>query len=307
MARLAEIIEFLSSIGEVAEPPRAPGDVAVTGIASDQEAGPGEMAWISSKHATREPARLREFRGALLLAPADAARADAPSAAIVRCHRPKLAFTRAVNEFFPKLLESHWPKQGTAPIDASATIGPEVTLAAGVVIGPQVTIGARVSIGPNTCIAHCDIGANVTIGANCSIGLPGFGYEKDESGRWWRFPHIGRVVIEDDVEIGSNTCIDRGALGETRIGAGAKIDNLVHIAHNVVVGKNAVVIANSMIGGSAVIGDGVWVAPSVSVMNQVAIGDRATLGMGAVVLKPVDENAVMVGNPARPLEKKAKS
>ena len=307
MARLADIIGFLSSIGEVAEPPRAPADVAVTGIASDRDAGPGEMAWLSSKHAQREPTRMSGFRGALLLAPADVTTADSPSAAILRCRRPKLAFTRAVNEFFPKLLESAWPKHGGAPIAADANIASDANLAAGIVIGPEVTIGARVSIGPNTCVAHCRIGANVTIGANCSIGLPGFGYEKDDEGRWWRFPHIGTVVIEDGVEIGSNTCIDRGALGETRIGAGAKIDNLVHIAHNVVVGKNAVVIANSMIGGSAIIGDGVWVAPSVSVMNQVAIGENATLGMGAVVLKPVDANAVMVGNPARPLEKKATS
>lgn len=304
MARLADIIGFLSSIGEVAEPPRASANVAVTGIASDREAGPGEMAWISPKHAAREPARLTGFRGALLLAPVDA---PASGAAIVRCRRPKLAFTRAVNEFFPTLLESAWPRQGGAPIDPGATIGAGATLAAGVVIGPEVILGERVSVGPNTCIAHCRVGANVTIGANCSIGLPGFGYEKDEDGRWWRFPHIGRVVIDDGVEIGSNTCIDRGALGETRIGAGAKIDNLVHIAHNVVVGKNAVVIANSMIGGSAVIGDGVWVAPSVSVMNQATIGAGATLGMGAVVLKPVEANAVMVGNPARPLEKKATS
>ena len=306
MARLAEIIKVLSSIGEVAEQSRVPADIAVTGIASDREAGPGDMAWISSKHADR-PGRMSGFRGALLLAPAETATTDSPSDAVLRCRRPKLAFTRAVNEFFPKLLESEWPRQGSAPIAPEATFGTDVSLAAGVVIGPQVTIGARVSIGPNTCIAHCHIGANVTIGANCSIGLPGFGYEKDEDGRWWRFPHIGSVVIENGVEIGSNTCIDRGALGETRIGEGAKIDNLVHIAHNVVVGKNAVVIANSMVGGSAVIGDGVWVAPSVSILNQLTIGENATLGMGAVVLKPVDANAVMVGNPARPLEKKAKS
>ena len=308
MARLADIIEFLSSIGEAVEPHRAAADaeVEVSGIAADRDAGAGQMAWISAKHAQREPSRVSSFRGALLIAPAETGAANA-TGSVVRTRHPKLAFTRAVNEFFPQLLDSAWPRQGGAPIAMDATIAADARLAAGVVIGPDVTIGARTSIGPNTCVAHCRIGSDVTIGANCSIGLPGFGYEKDDEGRWWRFPHIGRVVIEDGVEIGSNTCIDRGALGETRIGGGAKIDNLVHIAHNVVVGRNAVVIANSMIGGSATIGDGVWVAPSVSILNQVAVGARSTLGMGAVVLKPVDANAVVVGNPAKPLEKKAQS
>jgi UDP-3-O-[3-hydroxymyristoyl] glucosamine N-acyltransferase len=112
------------------------------------------------------------------------------------------------------------------------------------------------------------------------------------------------VEIEENVEIGSNTCIDRGALGNTIVRSGAKIDNLVHLAHNVVVGCNALVIANSMIGGSTVIEEGAWIAPSVSVMNQVSIGKSSILGMGAVVIKDVADGAVMVGNPAKALEKK---
>ena len=92
---------------------------------------------------------------------------------------------------------------------------------------------------------------------------------------YWRFPHIGGVEIEDRVEIGSNTCIDRGSIGNTIIGSGVKIDNLVHVAHNVVIGSNSIVIANSMIGGSTCIGSGVWVAPSVSIINQICIDDSA--------------------------------
>ena len=155
-------------------------------------------------------------------------------------------------------------------------------------------------------MANCTIAAGVRIGCNCTIGLPGFGYEKDQAGAYWRFPHLGGVRIEADVEIGSNTCIDRGSLGDTVIGRGCKIDNLVHVAHNVVLGNNAVVIANTMLGGSVTIGAGAWVAPSVTIMNQATIGAGATLGLGAVVLKDVAPGQVIVGNPGKVLEKKSR-
>jgi UDP-3-O-[3-hydroxymyristoyl] glucosamine N-acyltransferase len=173
-----------------------------------------------------------------------------------------------------------------------------------VVIGPGVTIGEGSSIGPNTCIANTQIGSRVQIGANCTLGLAGYGYAKGPHGQQVAFPHIGRVVIDDDVEIGSNTCIDRGALGETRIHRGARIDNLVHVAHNVVVGADAMIIAHAMLGGSAVIGDRAWVAPAVVIMNQANIGADAVLGLGAVVVKSVAAGTTVVGNPARPLERK---
>jgi len=136
--------------------------------------------------------------------------------------------------------------------------------------------------------------------------LSGFGYERDSGGRYWRFPHVGKVVIEADVEIGSNTCIDRGAIGETRIGRASKIDNLVHIAHNVTLAPNSIVIANAMLGGSVHVGEGAWIAPSASIMNQAHIGARAIVGLGAVVLKSVDADTTVVGNPAKPLVKDQK-
>lgn len=186
-------------------------------------------------------------------------------------------------------------------IDASAKIGKHVS------VGNYVTIEANCVIGDNTCIGHNTvllsgsiIGNNVFIGSNNTIGGNGFGYEKDDNNQYQLMPHIGNVVIEDYVEIGNNTCIDRGVLGSTLIKKNAKIDNLVHIAHGVVIGENSLVIANAMIGGSTIIGDNVWIAPSASLINKINIGDNSLVGMGAVVVKSVTENTTVLGNPAKP-------
>jgi UDP-3-O-[3-hydroxymyristoyl] glucosamine N-acyltransferase len=148
------------------------------------------------------------------------------------------------------------------------------------------------------------LGKNTFIGENCSIGNDGFGYIQDENKKWIKFPHYGDVVIGDDVEIGNNVCIDRGTLSNTIIGNGVKIDNLVHIAHNVEIGENTLIIAQTMIGGSSKIGKDCWISPSTSIKNGINIGDNVLIGMGAVVLKDVENNKVMVGNPAKELIKK---
>ena len=113
------------------------------------------------------------------------------------------------------------------------------------------------------------------------------------------FPHLGRVVLEDGVTVGANTCIDRGALGETRVGARTRVDNLVHIAHNVRIGADCAVIAHAMIAGGVVVGDGAWIAPAAAVRNQRSVGAGALVGMGAVVVRDVAPGATVAGNPAR--------
>ncbi len=307
MLTVRHIVEFLANIGQttVTPPTGQAGAVTVHGIAQDRLAGPGELAWLSPKRAEQEPERAQAFRGSVLIVPAAlAAGAASGGGVIVPCTHPKVAFSRVVMTFFPELTVTRWPRPEQHGVAEGTTMGQRVVLAPGVVLGSGVTLGDDVVIGPNTCVANCVIGSRVSIGANGTIGLPGFGYEKDASGSYWRFPHVGRVVIEDDVEIGSNTCIDRGAIGDTVIGQGSKIDNLVHLAHNVVVGRNVLVIANSMVGGSASIDDDVWLAPSVALMNQIRIGRGATVGLGAVVLKDVPAGAVVVGNPAKALERR---
>ena len=116
-------------------------------------------------------------------------------------------------------------------------------------------------------------------------------------------PHIGNVVLGNNVEIGNNSCIDRAVLGSTILHDNVKVDNLVHIAHGVVIGKNSLIIANAMVAGSATIGEHVWVAPSASILNKKSIANNAVIGMGAVVLKNVNEGETIIGNPGKPLNK----
>ena len=170
-------------------------------------------------------------------------------------------------------------------------------------IGNGVSIGNDVVIGPYSCIQYCVIQDRVRIGCNCSIGGTGFGFvleERDES--WQRLYHFGRVELLANVEIGSSVCIDRGTLGATVLEAGVKVDNLVHIAHNVRVGSGSVVIAHAMLGGSASIGQKTWIAPGAMVRNQITVGPGSTVGMGAVVVKHVDPSVTVAGNPARKIE-----
>ena len=219
---------------------------------------------------------------------------------IIVVDNPKLTFLRIASRYF-----CEEKRYGIHP---SAVIHPEAKIAKKCSIGAFTYIG-KSQIGTGTIIhGNCYIydntviGKNVLIHAGTVIGADGFGYQRSEEGSFEKFPHIGGVVIKDNVEIGSNTSIDRGALGNTIIEDGAKIDNLVHIAHNVRVGKHSAVIANTMVGGSTVIGDYSWVAPCVSLRDQISIGAKVTVGMGAVVTKNIPDNETWTGSPAKPLK-----
>ncbi len=216
---------------------------------------------------------------------------------------PRLAFLQVLRDFFQAPVASGIA--ASASIHPSAKLPQQVFIGEHVVIESDVTIGEGSRIGHNSVIhAACRIGRKVIIGANCTIGGVGFGYEKNENGSFEQMPHLGNVVIEDGVEIGNNTCIDRAVIGSTIIGRNVRIDNLVHIAHGVSIGADSLIIANAMIGGSVRIGDNCWIAPSSSVLNKVEIGKDTLVGMGAVVIRDVPSNTIVAGNPAKVLRKR---
>lgn len=217
---------------------------------------------------------------------------------------PRLDFIKVLTEFYAE-------KQPRGNIHPSAVIEEGATVAEDAVIGPYCYISSGSVVGHKT-ILHASvvvdnksiIGDDCEIKSGVIIGQSGFGFERDKDGYPIKFPHFGRVIIGNNVYVGANTAIDRGTLGDTIIENNAKIDNLVHIAHNCHIGEGSFVIACTILGGGTHIGKNCWIAPNVSVKEQTHINDGALVGLGAVVLKEVEANTIVVGNPARILNKK---
>jgi UDP-3-O-[3-hydroxymyristoyl] glucosamine N-acyltransferase len=207
---------------------------------------------------------------------------------------------------FQQILTNHFAPSRLSKIHISSSISSNCIIGKNAFIGHNVVIEKGCVIGDDVVILHNSvilertiIGNNVTIGSNNTIGGIGFGYEKNMEGDFELIPHIGNVIIKNNVDIGNNTCIDRGVLESTFIDENVKIDNLVHIAHGVHLSRNSVVIANAMIAGSVNIGENTWIAPSASVINKKNVGSNSLVGMGAVVTKSVENNTIVAGNPAR--------
>jgi len=224
---------------------------------------------------------------------------------LIPVENPRHAFLKVLQAFFvekPTLGEIN----SSAQIDSTVRMNvSKVTIAANVVIEKGCVIGNDVVIGANTVIkSDTIIDDGCKIGSNCTIGGIGFGYELNEENTYELMPHIGNVHLKENVEIGNNVCIDRAVMGSTLLSKNVKVDNLVHIAHGVQIGKNSLIIANSMIAGSVVIGDNVWVSPSASIRQKLIVENDALVGMGAVVVKNVTESSVVAGNPAKPFPKK---
>ncbi len=185
-------------------------------------------------------------------------------------------------------------------VDRGAVIGDRVILHAGVRVYPQAVIGDDSVVHANTVIRErCRVGSRVVLHQNVSIGADGFGYEPAPDGKGLlKVPQIGTVVIEDDVEIGAGTCIDRAKFGATLIGAGSKIDNLVQIGHNCQIGRGCVIVALSGLAGSVTLGDGVQIAGAVGIADHVSIGAGARIGAHSGVMRDVPAGQVALGSPA---------
>jgi len=212
-------------------------------------------------------------------------------------NNPRLAFLRLVQALFAE--QRPVGIHPTAEIDIDAEIHPDSYIGPFTYVGKCIVGKGTVIWGHSHIYSKTRIACNVIIHAGTVIGADGFGYHRNEKDELEKFPHVGGVLIEDDVEIGANVCIDRGTLGDTIIRCGAKIDNFVHIAHNVIVGQHTAVIAHAMIGGSTQIGDYAWIAPSACLRDGISVGESSTVGLGTLVVKNVPENTVVMGSPAR--------
>ncbi len=273
-------------------------DVFIDNLADINHVNLTTLDWIN--HAKTNKQEIAEKSRARVLL-VDLEVSNIPEKVLIHVKNPKRALATIGNEFFVK--------KTIAGIHPTAVIDKDAVIAESATIGAYTIIG-KVKIGEDTVISpFVRIYDSVAIGSNCFvkegaiIGGAGFGFEKDENGNRFRFPQIGGVQIGNHVEIGGNTCIDRGALSDTIIEDYAKIDNLCHIAHNAHIGRNAVVVACAEVSGSCVVGENTWVGPNACIRDQRSIGANSLIGMGAVVAKTVPDNEVWAGNPAKKMER----
>ncbi|HKS07193.1 MAG TPA: UDP-3-O-(3-hydroxymyristoyl)glucosamine N-acyltransferase [Gemmatimonadaceae bacterium] len=254
--------------------------------------------------------------GVVLLAP-EFADVESPASARVVVAKPYDALVTLL----PRLYAPPARPKGvhpTAHIARSAVLGDDVSIEAYAIVGPEVRVGNRAWIGPHcvvdegvsigddtrlvssvTCYSRTSIGARCIVHAGVRLGSDGFGYAFAK-GAHNKIPHVGRCVIGDDVEIGANTCVDRGSIDDTIVGAGSKIDNLVHLAHNVHIGRLCLIMAQAGIAGSSHVEDGAIVAGQVGVAGHLTIGAGARLGAQAGVISDVPPGETWSGYPARP-------
>lgn len=283
------------------------GNVDIRDVAEYERASPKDLSYVESAK------RLSTHSDAGALIVPQGLETNRPS---ISTKDPRLSFARAVSLFRPPRkfqpgIDAQASISETARVGEGAYVGPFASLADGVVVGDgsyvgagvhidhDVKIGSECHIYPN-CVLYADveIGSRVILHAGVVIGADGFGYIPDEEGRIFKYPQTGRVVIEDDVEIGANSTIDRATLRETRIGRGTKIDNLVQIAHNVVIGEDCILASQVGISGSVKIGRGVMMGGRVGVVDHLEIGDGAKLGADTGVLKSLEGGKVYMHNPA---------
>ena len=221
---------------------------------------------------------------------------------IISVQSPRAAYFSVLSEFFT---EKTTPCVAPNAVILSDKIGEGASIGYNCFIDKEVSIGARTVIQNNVVIQNrVIIGADCVIESGAIIGTFGFGYYNDNHEHIKKIPDFGGVVIGNRVEIGANTCIARGTLGNTIIGDDVKIDNLVHIAHNAVIRDECLIVAQSLVGGSSTLGKRAYIAPCASIMNQLEVGEHAFVGMGAVVIKNVERNTVVAGVPARFIRKK---
>jgi len=287
-------------------------EVEIAGAAGLDEAEAGHVAFLANPRYTP---RVQTTRASAVYL-AEGTEAGREDIAVLYARDPYLAYTRALRLFHPEP-EFESFVHPSAVIDPSARLGEGVHVGACAVVGRNVRIGERVRLFPNVTVYDgvtigddtvihsgvalregTQIGARVRVHNNAVLGSDGFGYAKDEEGRWLKIPQTGRVVVEDDVEIGAGTTIDCASVGETRITRGAKIDNLVQVGHSCTVGEDALVCAQVGLAGSSRVGRRVILAGQVGVAGHLEIGDDAVLTAKSATSHDVPAGRVISGIPA---------
>jgi len=289
------------------------GSAVITGVAPLETATQGDLTFLGNP---RYAAHLATTRAGAVIVDAKAQRPPGGSV-LLRVPKPYLAFARALQ--FLKKPERHHP--GVHPgahVDSAARVSPTATVMSGAYVGPDVEIGPRTVIYPNAsvlaqarigeeCLIYpgavvregCVLGSRVILHNNVSIGADGYGFTRDGATHV-KIPQVGNVVIGDDVEIGAGSCVDRAAMGSTRIGRGTKIDNLVQIGHGCQVGEDVLIVAQSGMAGSTVLEDRVVIAARGGILDHLTIGAGTTVMSLALVTKSLPAGIVVSGNPARP-------
>ncbi|MEZ6017802.1 MAG: UDP-3-O-(3-hydroxymyristoyl)glucosamine N-acyltransferase [Planctomycetota bacterium] len=293
---------------------RGDGSKLISGAARLDHAAPDQVSFLAQAR-YREHLVTTRAGGVIVGRDVTTSRADL---ALLVCDDPELAFDAVALAFAPPVPAPAPGVHATAVVDPSArlgagvsvgpfcVVGPGAALADGVVLHPRVTIGAGVSLGarselhPGVVIyAHCVLGEDCVVHAGTVIGSDGFGYRHTPAG-WTKTPQVGNVELGDRVEVGANCTLDCGRFGPTRIGAGTKIDNLVHVAHNVEVGEGCLLIAQVGVAGSTRLGRGVIVAGQAGIAGHLEVGAGARIGGGAGVITNVPGGTDWFGYPARP-------
>lgn len=285
------------------------GSLVLTGVAPLEAAVEGQLAFVTNPKYLKAAEKTR----------ASAILCEKPlpglSKAFLLCRNPYSALAKAISLFHPEKRPAAGKGAG-AWVDATALIDPTASIASGAFVAAGARIGARTVLYPGAFVgenavlgADCLIHPNVTIRESCVlgdrvilqpgvvVGSDGFGFAKDGVA-YRKIPQVGNVVLEDDVELGANTCVDRAVLGTTRIGKGTKLDNLIQIGHNVVIGQHTVMAALSGISGSTQVGDQVVMGGQVGLAGHIKIGDQVTLATRTGVMEDIPEKGVYWGSPS---------
>jgi UDP-3-O-[3-hydroxymyristoyl] glucosamine N-acyltransferase len=294
-------------------------DVEIDGIASAVEGGEGKLVFVEGR---RNAALAGQARAAAILCSEDVAPRADPVMAILVTSRPQAAFAKVGRAIFPGSAPgAQTAEKGISPlarVDPSARIEPGAIVEAGAVVGPHAAVGTGTVIASNAVIGpFCQIGRDGYVGANASvecaligdrvvihagavIGRAGFGFVAGPNGPE-RVPQIGRVIIQNDVEIGANTTVDRGALADTVIGEATKIDNLVQVAHNVRIGRGCLIAGHCGLSGSVTLGDQVMLGGRVGIADHITVGSRVQIAAAAGVMNDIPDGQRWAGAPAMPI------